>query len=440
MKILERYILRENTKPFLVSLLVLTFVFLLDKLIELLNLIIDKRLDIPAIISVFSLSLPFMLALTVPMAVLVATIMSFGRLSVDNELVAFKSCGINIYTLMRSTVIAALILSVAMVYFNNEVLPDTNYKLKNLLVRLHYRRPVTNIQPGQFTTIKNYTIYAADIRGDDLFGLTIYNREGTNFPQTITAERGQIELSDGGNNFKAILHNGQVHERDDRDPQKYTLQKFERLIIHLPDLGFDLNVEDSDQRGDRELSSRQMLQIIEDREQDITNTREQIRRLETRNMLLEEDKDSFQVAREIERNNNLIAMQINKISDLETRIREYKVEIHKKYSIAFACLIFVFLGIPIGMMIRSSGVGVAFTASAIIFIIYYICLVSGEQVGDKGIVTPWLAMWAPNILFGSIGLYLVVSSTKDMKTIEWRRWINSLSTRLRRIFRRGQRK
>ncbi len=440
MKILERYILRENTKPFLVSLLVLTFVFLLDKLIELLNLIIDKRLDISAIISVFSLSLPFMLALTVPMAVLVATIMSFGRLSVDNELVAFKSCGINIYTLMRSTVIAALILSVAMVYFNNEVLPDTNYKLKNLLVRLHYRRPVTNIQPGQFTTIKNYTIYAADIRGDDLFGLTIYNREGTNFPQTITAERGQIELSDGGNNFKAILHNGQVHERDDRDPQKYTLQKFERLIIHLPDLGFDLNVEDSDQRGDRELSSRQMLQIIEDREQDITNTREQIRRLETRNMLLEEDKDSFQVAREIERNNNLIAMQINKISDLETRIREYKVEIHKKYSIAFACLIFVFLGIPIGMMIRSSGVGVAFTASAIIFIIYYICLVSGEQVGDKGIVTPWLAMWAPNILFGSIGLYLVVSSTKDMKTIEWRRWINSLSTRLRRIFRRGQRK
>ena len=440
MKILERYILRENTKPFLVSLLVLTFVFLLDKLIELLNLIIDKRLDISAIISVFSLSLPFMLALTVPMAVLVATIMSFGRLSVDNELVAFKSCGMNIYTLMRSTVIAALILSVAMVYFNNEVLPDTNYKLKNLLVRLHYRRPVTNIQPGQFTTIKNYTIYAADIRGDDLFGLTIYNREGTNFPQTITAERGQIELSDGGNNFKAILHNGQVHERDDRDPQKYTLQKFERLIIHLPDLGFDLNVEDSDQRGDRELSSRQMLQIIEDREQDITNTREQIRRLETRNMLLEEDKDSFQVAREIERNNNLIAMQINKISDLETRIREYKVEIHKKYSIAFACLIFVFLGIPIGMMIRSSGVGVAFTASAIIFIIYYICLVSGEQVGDKGIVTPWLAMWAPNILFGSIGLYLVVSSTKDMKTIEWRRWINSLSTRLRRIFRRGQRK
>ena len=104
MKILEKYILRENFKPFLVSLVVATFVMLLDRLIDLLNLIIEKHLDFVTIISIFSLSLPFMLALTVPMAVLLASIMSFGRLSVDNELIAFKSCGINIYTLLRPTV------------------------------------------------------------------------------------------------------------------------------------------------------------------------------------------------------------------------------------------------------------------------------------------------------------------------------------------------
>ena len=139
MKILERYILKENIKPFLLSFLILTFVFLLDKLIDLLNLIIEKRLEIPAIISVFSLSLPFMLALSVPMSVLVATIMAFGRLSVDNELVAFKSCGINIYTLMRSTVIAALFLSIFMVYFNNSILPETNHKLPRGSTRAGFR-------------------------------------------------------------------------------------------------------------------------------------------------------------------------------------------------------------------------------------------------------------------------------------------------------------
>lgn len=422
MKILERYILRESIKPFLLSLLVLTFVFLLDKLIDLLNLIIEKRLDIPAIISVFSLSLPFMLALTVPMAVLVATIMSFGRLSVDNELVAFKSCGINIYTLMRSTVITALFLSLFMVYFNNEILPETNHTLKNLLIRLHYRRPITNIRPGVFTDIKSYTIYASEIRDEELIGITIYNRTTTNFPQTTTAERGQIELTDGGNNFKAILHNGQVHERDDRDPNRYTLQQFARLVIHLPDLGYQLNIEDSDYRSDREMSSRQMLEINRDRVEEISKTHHQIAGLEQRNRQLEPDQHLINVSREIERNKNLISMLRNKIEDLEGKIREFQVEIHKKYAIAFACLIFVFLGVPIGMMIRSSGVGVAFTASSVIFIIYYICLVSGEQLGDKGVLPPWFAMWAPNILFGALGIYLVISSTKDMKTINLNKW------------------
>lgn len=427
MKILERYILRENIKPFLISLLVLTFVFLLDKLIDLLNLIIEKRLDIPAIISVFSLSMPFILALSVPMAVLVATIMSFGRLSIDNELVAFKSCGINIYKLMRSTVIAAFVLSLFMVYFNNVILPETNHKLKNLLIRLHYRRPVSNVTPGVFTTIKNYSIYAADIQDDELIGLTIYNRSDGNFPQTITAERGLIELSDGGNNFRAILSNGQVHERDQRDPNRYTLQQFSRLVIHLPDLGYQMNIEDSDHRGDREMSSRQMREINEERFQEIRETREQIRRLEQRNLTLAEQNHISHVEREIERNSNIIAMSQNKIQDLETRIRQYQVEIHKKYAIAFACLIFVILGVPIGMMIRSSGVGVAFTVSAIIFIFYYISLVMGEQLGDSGHLAPWLSMWAPNIIFGSIGLYLVISSTKDMKTINWLRWKEKLS-------------
>jgi len=107
MKILERYILKENFKPFVVSLMVTTFVMLLDKIIDLLNLIIEKHLDVLTIVSIFGLSLPFILALTIPMAILLASIMSFGRLSVDNELIAFKSCGINIFTLLRPTVIAS---------------------------------------------------------------------------------------------------------------------------------------------------------------------------------------------------------------------------------------------------------------------------------------------------------------------------------------------
>ncbi|MCB5230333.1 MAG: LptF/LptG family permease [Candidatus Cloacimonas sp.] len=427
MKILERYILKENIKPFLISFMIVTFVFLLDKLIDLLNLIVEKRLEIPAIISVFSLSLPFMLALSVPMSVLVATIMAFGRLSVDNELVAFKSCGINIYTLMRSTVIAALLLSVFMVYFNNAILPDTNHKLKNLLIRIQYRRPVTNIKPGVFTNVKNYTIYVSDIQDDELQGVVIYNKETSSFPQTITADRGTIELSDGGNSFKATLFDGQLHKRDDRDVSLYTIQQFERLVIHLPDLGYQLNIEDSEFRSDREMSSKQMGEAIKDKELEIAGINEQIQTLNERNATLLNHSDGEEQTVDYKKNANLLEMHQNKIGDLEGQIRELQVEIHKKYAIAFACLVFVFIGIPIGMMIKSSGVGVAFTTSALIFVFYYACLVGGEQLGDKGIISPWLSMWAPNILFASIGLWLVISSTSDMKTLSLDRWKEKLS-------------
>ncbi len=427
MKVLERYILRENIKPFLVSLLIVTFVFLLDKLIDLINLIVEKQLDLASIVSVFSLSLPFMLALSVPMSVLVATIMAFGRLSVDNELVAFKSCGINIYTLMRSTVIAAIFLSIFMVYFNNQILPETNHKLKNLLLRIQMRRPVSNIRPGLFNTVKNYTIYASDIVDDELRGIVIYNKESTEFPQTITADRGLIELSDGGNSFKATLFNGQLHERDDRDIKKYTIQQFERLTIHLPDLGYQLDIEDSDYRSDREMTSTQLRVAIKERENEIAATYEQIARLEERNSSLLDSQQLSQPNRELERNRTMIANLQNRVYVLQQRIREFQVELHKKYAIAIACLIFVFLGVPIGMMIRSSGVGVAFSVSALIFVFYYICLVTGEQLGDRGTVAPWLAMWAPNILFGYIGLYLVVSSTRNVTTLDLSRLKQKIS-------------
>lgn len=415
--LLERYILRETVKPFLVSLTIVTFVFLIDKIIDLLNLIIEKRLDIAAIVSVFSLSLPFIVALSVPMSVLVAIIITFGRLSVDNELTAFKSCGINIYTLMRSSVIATVALAALMIYFNNEILPETNHQLKNLLIRLHHRRPVTSIRPGTFTTVKNYTIFAFDVEDDKLQRVTIFDKKNAEFPSTITAETGEIILTDGGNNFKAILHNGQVHERDKEDPGAYTLSSFDELIIHLPDLGYQLNIEDAAQRGDREMPTRQMLAVNEARRQEISSVKDEIESLQRRINILDDLPDSPETGRDINRYENLIRMHRNKINDIQRRIREYQVEIHKKFAIAVACLIFVLLGVPIGMMIKTSGVGGAFTASTFIFIVYYICLVMGEQLGDQGHVPPFIAMWAPNIIFGSLGIFLIIKSTKDSKTI-----------------------
>ena len=198
MKILEKYILKENLKPFIVSLLVITFVLLLDHLIDLLNIIIEKRLDGFTIVQILIYSLPFLMALSVPMSVLTASIMSFGRLSVDNEVTAFKSCGINIYSLLKPTVISAVLLSIFMVYFNNQILPDANFSFKKLRDKIITRKPISALKPGVFTEMERYTIYVKSHDGDYMRGIVIYDRSEGTLPQTITAEYGEINLFNGG--------------------------------------------------------------------------------------------------------------------------------------------------------------------------------------------------------------------------------------------------
>jgi len=111
-------------------------------------------------------------------------------------------------------------------------------------------------------------------------------------------------------------------------------------------------------------------------------------------------------------------MKNDKISSLKADVRKYQVEIHKKYAIAFACLIFVLIGAPIGMMTKTSGVGMAFSVSAIIFLIYYGALTLGEELADKGVVSPFLAMWISNIIFCIVGIYLVVISVRETKNVD----------------------
>jgi len=418
MKILERYILKENFKPFVVSLMVTTFVMLLDKIIDLLNLIIEKHLDIVTIVSIFGLSLPFILALTIPMAILLASIMSFGRLSVDNELIAFKSCGINIYTLLKPTVIAALFISFFMVYFNNAVLPETNHILKNMMIKANYRRPATAIVPGTFNTMKNYTIYVKERIDDELFGILIYNREKTKFPQTISAEWGRIELANGGNSLKAILYNGQMHERDQKNSDKYNISEFKMFTLNLPDLGFKMNKEGTDYRGDRELSSNAMQEIVDERKIKIEEIQLEIDKIQLSITEINSNDDEPFDKNKLKKHYNRLNLKQDKVVTLESDIRKYQVEIHKKYAIAFACVIFVLIGAPIGMMTKTSGVGMSFSVSAIVFLIYYGALTLGEELADKGVVSPFLAMWISNIVFSIIGIYLVVISVKEMKTFD----------------------
>ncbi len=417
MKILEKYILKENFKPFTISLVVITFVMLLDKVLDLLNLIIEKHLDFPTIVNVFGLSLPFMLALSIPMAVLMASIISFGRLSTDNELTAFKSCGINIYRLIKPTVIAAFFISLFMIYFNNEILPNTNHKLKNLLIQIHYKRPATEIKPGIFNKIKDLTIFVKDRENDIMKGMLIYDNKDTRFPRVISAKTGKIILGNGGNSLKAILFNGEMIEQDKKDHGKVQVRKFKRFVMNLPDLGYKMNDLDSNYRGDREMTSQMLLDKIQERKELIAKSNLRITDLKKKLNKVVKDSLNYQKAKKIKSLNNMISMEKSKIKSHKVRINEFEVEYHKKFAIAFACLIFVLIGIPVGIMTKTSGIGTSFSVSSIVFLFYYSSLVGGEELADRGFMSPFLSMWVANFVFGVLGIFLVYLSMKEERTI-----------------------
>lgn len=419
MKILERYILKENFKPFLVSLLVTTFVMIFDRLLDILDLIITKKPDALTVLSIFGLSLPFMLALTIPMAVLLAAIMSFGRLATDNELIAFKSCGINIYTLIKPTVIAALLLSLFMVYFNNKILPDSNHKLKILMQKVAQRKPMTSIKPNVFLSLKNFTLYADSKENNTLYGVLIYDFNESRFPMLIAAKKGVVHLSNGGNTFKAVFTDGEIHKPDKIDFNKYQITKFKTMTLNIPDLGYRLSTHVSNYRGDRELSSKAMIKINHERREKIDKTNKELKTLQKQLLMIsaKKIKDKRQ-KNKIRYLKNKIELDKDRVKTLHKQIRQYDVEIHKKYAIAFACLIFVLIGVPIGMMTKTSGVGMAFSVSSIIFMIYYTFLTVGEDLADKGFISPFISMWIANIIFGILGIFLVISSVKETKSID----------------------
>ncbi len=425
-RILERYLMKELLSPFLVTLSTITFVLLLDEIMDLMKLIMEKDLDFLTIINIFGLALPFLLALSIPMAVLMASILTFGRLSVDSEIVAIKSGGVNIFKTVRPIYFLALLLSLFMVYFNNKILPETNHKFSNLRTEISMQTPMKIISPGEFIQFGAYTVLVQDIDDEFMYGIVIYDRSDTKFPKTIVAKKGKIIPIENGVSLKAILYNGQMHDRDAKNDKKYSITSFQEFILNITGLEEKIVIAERTNRSDREMSSSQLVSAIELEKEKIIQYDQSVVKLEEAINKLEKvelDSSEGRVApMKIKSNINKIKQNKQEKEYSQERIRAYTVEYHKKYALAFACLIFVIMGIPIGIMTKSSGIGVAFSVSSLIFLIYYVSLIGGERLADKGIVDPALSMWISNIFFGALGIYLTYAAKFEKSFLDFSRF------------------
>ena len=185
MKILPRYIIREHIPPFIFALAVLMFIFLMQFLLKYITKIFGKGLPFLTIIELVFYNLAWMFALAVPMAVLVATLMSFGRLSGDNEITILKSSGISIYKIIRPALIFGGIITILMTVFNDKVLPDFNHRARVMFQNIGQKKATLKLEPGIFFDLGKYSFHVDKIEKTLEIQLQISDSEVLKFEKQI---------------------------------------------------------------------------------------------------------------------------------------------------------------------------------------------------------------------------------------------------------------
>lgn len=434
MRLLRSYILKLHLVPFLLGFGVVTFILVMDVLFDYLDLVVNRGVAVGVVLQLYLLSLGYIIALSVPCAVLVAVLMTFGRLSQDNEITALKASGVHLGTVLIGPLAAAALLAMGLAVFNNMVLPETNHAFANLLIDIGRMRPTVKLQEGTFVTdFPGYNLLVKSVNGrtNEMEGVTIYQLNAGGPPTTILAKRGTLTYTPDGRTAVLRLRDGEIHEvpMEAGGARKYRRLAFKTHVINILGAGAILERSARMARSDRELGGAALL-AQRDSVADLYRTQIEIRshRYRGRDLpprvvaLLEFDhvpwtrriadawirwragRDALEA---LEKDYPVEVAELG-VWRLEReayrkRIASLSVEIHKKFSLPAACVVFVLLGAPIGMRVRRAGPAVAFLSVAF-FLFYWLCLIGGEELAHRLIIPPWLAMWLPNLVLGALGL------------------------------------
>ncbi|HDT12255.1 MAG TPA: YjgP/YjgQ family permease [Candidatus Marinimicrobia bacterium] len=441
------YIFKEHQGPFLGAILVLAFLFISNLLMTSLDKLLGKDLGF-VVVEYILLNLAWILAMAVPMAVLISTLMVYGRLGEDNEITAMRASGISFSSIIRPSLLFAFIIMVALLYFNNYILPDANHRARLLKRAIYQKHPDLNINAGYFLyDIPDYTLFIRNKNGNELTDLLIYHTSPEGQHITVWAENGTLFTK--GTRVILDLQNGEIHELPPDPEQDYRILNFEKHRITIPVDEMSLQRQDSERRGDREMNISEMMVYVHEYRDRQTQLKKRINQDIAQwggdtssfsfkkyekildNLILSIKEDSAQVIPDKTKQRQL-EMKIRNLNARKRRLEtdgrimhaykmqenKYLVEVHKKVSMPVACVIFILVGSPLGIIARRGGMGVAVGVSVVFFLIYWASLMSGERLADRAIIEPWIAMWSSNIVFGILGIFLVWYAIREQVTLK----------------------
>ncbi|MBD3307970.1 LPS export ABC transporter permease LptF [candidate division KSB3 bacterium] len=402
-KTINKYIVQELLGPFLLGLLIFTFVLLMEKVLDLIELVINKGVSLPSVLQLITYIMPSFLVLTIPMAVLVATLTAFGRLSTDSEVTAMKASGISLYTLFVPVLLFAIVAMLLTYFLYARALPWGNHNFRVKLYELARTKASVGLKEHVFnTTFRNLVIYIDQIvEGDNTFrGVMISDSRDEQNPQSIFARKGELITDEQALRVTLRLYDGASHPKNVVNPLKYQ-------IVEFPVLDILLSLEDEEgqtgisiPRTDRDMSPLQLVEqyvLSEQRENPQGPPPVRLPNLRTSwltNLL---------------RYPQVVLTLLGDSFSIRGRLASpYLVEIHKRFSIPFACIVFGLIATPLGIQSRRAGKSGGFAISVVLLLVYYIFITAGESLGDDGKLPVFWAVWTPNILLGITGIFLLI--------------------------------
>ena len=473
-KKIDSYLLRNFLGLFFATFFVAIFILLMQFMWMHVNDLVGKGIELSVLAEFFIYAAASVVPLALPLAILLSSLITFGNLAEKMELTAMKAAGISLFRIMRSLIVTVALLSIGAFFFSNNVLPKSQMKLWALIFSLRQKAPELQIPVGEFyDEISGYNIYVrGKTRSGDLLNLMIYDYSGGfENASVMVADTGRLNASADKLFLTLDLINGETFENLDQKQQRatgtaknipYRRETFahKRIVIDfstefnrydesiLEDQHVSKNVHqllqtiDSMRAVSAEKSREQSNQLLASRYFGRENARESVQlptsltsderamyNLDTlwASFSPEKKKQVLYMAQERARNyRDQVDYNAIVLQETDRAIRRHEIELYRKFTLAFACFIFFFIGAPLGAITKKGGLGAPVVMSVILFIIYYIIDNTGYKMAREALWPSWQGMWLSSFVLLPIGLYLTYKATTDSsitKGLDWIRWM-----------------
>ncbi len=363
MKIIYKYLIREILYPFFLSLIVITFVLLFVKIDRIADNVINKGADLKLVLMVIGNLALYLFRITIPVAFLSGVLLALGRMSSENEILAFRSLGISLNRLFLPVFVMAFILAIFLLVLQDRVFPQIQRKIENIFYQIAKTAKNITFKEKEFIQIGDYTFYIDKLRGNYIKGVTVYEPVGNNTHRTITAMEGTYKVSKDKSEVIFNLKQGTFDEPKSAQSKSFYKMRFDNYVVKMP-------IKDSRNVGlSKSLSEMTFAEL-------------------------------FKRAKMLKESSNF---------NLKSQKAEYyrvMNAIYKRITYAFAVVALALISIPIAIKIHRAEKSINFAVALFIVILYYVLLGLGEAITLRGFVFPFLTTSLPNIVFILTGIIL----------------------------------